>query len=230
MSKNQELEKVIYTHCETVKEFAQLIEVPLQTVYNWLYGHATPEPGVYTLRYTKEVERRLEILSFRFNPHIHFFETEVEYKPEVMSELDKREIYKRFQNRAYPDVAHVYDMLKILDARSQKILILYYIDDLDSTEISKLLGISRQRVHQIKNKALNKLKDCMHCTKCESHGYVLKSKGPHMGAYCAKCDAWIKWIPRAEIKGHTIVAEEITLSEEEVEGEVEEIEVEDCPF
>ena len=33
------------------------------------------------------------------------------------------------------------------------------------------------------------------CKKCGCIHFYTKAKGPHMGLYCIKCGAWLKWIP-----------------------------------
>ena len=34
------------------------------------------------------------------------------------------------------------------------------------------------------------------CKKCGSTDFYTKPKGPHIGAYCSKCNAWLKWMPQ----------------------------------
>ena len=36
---------------------------------------------------------------------------------------------------------------------------------------------------------------CKHCLSTET---ILKEKGPHLGAYCATCGKWLKWLSKAE--------------------------------
>lgn len=46
------------------------------------------------------------------------------------------------------------------------------------------------------------------CQKCGSVNYELKDKGPHKGAYCKMCGAWIKWVgPASSISSHIIIDE-----------------------
>lgn len=37
------------------------------------------------------------------------------------------------------------------------------------------------------------------CKSCGSSELYLKQKGPNVGAYCNKCDKWIKWIGKKEL-------------------------------
>ena len=36
---------------------------------------------------------------------------------------------------------------------------------------------------------------CKYCLTTET---VLKEKGPHIGAYCANCGRWLKWLNKTE--------------------------------
>lgn len=41
------------------------------------------------------------------------------------------------------------------------------------------------------------------CPKCgpalAGTGYTTKQKGPHIGAYCSRCNAWLKWLPKGSV-------------------------------
>lgn len=34
------------------------------------------------------------------------------------------------------------------------------------------------------------------CRKCGCNVFETKRKGPHIGWYCTKCGAWVRWIPQ----------------------------------
>jgi ribosomal protein S27AE len=34
------------------------------------------------------------------------------------------------------------------------------------------------------------------CKKCGSTSFEARHKGPHIGWYCTKCGAWLRWIPQ----------------------------------
>ena len=36
------------------------------------------------------------------------------------------------------------------------------------------------------------------CKYCLTTDVVLKEKGPHVGAYCANCGRWLKWLSKNE--------------------------------
>ena len=36
------------------------------------------------------------------------------------------------------------------------------------------------------------------CRYCASINFVTKEKGPHIGAFCADCGKWIKWLGKNE--------------------------------
>lgn len=40
----------------------------------------------------------------------------------------------------------------------------------------------------------------MKCKKCNSEKFTIIENEPHIGLYCAKCGAWVKWIKRKDIK------------------------------
>ena len=42
------------------------------------------------------------------------------------------------------------------------------------------------------------------CKKCNNDTYIVKKVGPHMGAYCANCGRWIRWIKGKEVKDFEI--------------------------
>lgn len=36
------------------------------------------------------------------------------------------------------------------------------------------------------------------CRKCGCNVFEAKQKGPHIGWYCTKCGAWVRWIPKSK--------------------------------
>ena len=38
----------------------------------------------------------------------------------------------------------------------------------------------------------------LHCDDCLQDDAVVKTKGPHLGAYCKFCGKWLKWLSKAE--------------------------------
>ena len=34
------------------------------------------------------------------------------------------------------------------------------------------------------------------CNRCGSEQFEEREQGPHVGLFCTKCSAWIKWIPQ----------------------------------
>ena len=34
------------------------------------------------------------------------------------------------------------------------------------------------------------------CRKCGNNVFEARHKGPHIGWYCTKCGAWLRWIPQ----------------------------------
>lgn len=36
------------------------------------------------------------------------------------------------------------------------------------------------------------------CNRCLTTEVVLREKGPHIGAYCANCGRWLKWLGKNE--------------------------------
>lgn len=38
----------------------------------------------------------------------------------------------------------------------------------------------------------------MVCTKCKNTKFEYKAVGPHIGAYCASCGSFIKWLNKKE--------------------------------
>ena len=43
----------------------------------------------------------------------------------------------------------------------------------------------------------------MKCKKCGHEEFEIKEKGIHHGLYCKSCGAWLKWLPRDEVKAYT---------------------------
>lgn len=37
------------------------------------------------------------------------------------------------------------------------------------------------------------------CPKCGHETFICKHKGPHIGWYCARCGAWVRWIKQNKI-------------------------------
>ena len=38
------------------------------------------------------------------------------------------------------------------------------------------------------------------CSKCECTEVHIRQAGKHTGLYCSKCNAWIKWLSKPEVK------------------------------
>ena len=38
----------------------------------------------------------------------------------------------------------------------------------------------------------------MSCRYCSSINIITKNNGPHIGAYCADCGKWLKWLSKSE--------------------------------
>jgi uncharacterized Zn finger protein len=38
----------------------------------------------------------------------------------------------------------------------------------------------------------------LHCDDCLQDDAVVRTKGPHLGAYCKFCGKWLKWLSKAE--------------------------------
>lgn len=44
----------------------------------------------------------------------------------------------------------------------------------------------------------------MHCKNCDATMIpLLKNRAPHIGAYCACCGKWIKWLSKTEVLKYT---------------------------
>lgn len=60
------------------------------------------------------------------------------------------------------------------------------------------------------------------CLKCNNaNDFVITRKGPHIGLYCKKCGAWIKWIKKNEGKVYQITMDDIVKGEENAESDTE---------
>lgn len=70
--------------------------------------------------------------------------------------IHERENFKSNIDK-YEDIDEINSFLSLLDERSQKILKLMYIEGLNQSEISKIIGISQSRISVIASKSLDKL-------------------------------------------------------------------------
>lgn len=60
------------------------------------------------------------------------------------------------------------------------------------------------------------------CTKCDNEeDFIIARKGPHIGLYCKKCGAWIKWIKKNDGKVYQINMDDIAKCENNTEPDVE---------
>lgn len=60
------------------------------------------------------------------------------------------------------------------------------------------------------------------CLKCNNtDDFVITRKGPHIGLYCKKCGAWIKWIKKNEGKVYQITMDDIVKREQNTELDTE---------
>lgn len=60
------------------------------------------------------------------------------------------------------------------------------------------------------------------CSKCNNaDDFVITRKGPHIGLYCKKCGAWIKWIKKNEGKVYQITMDDIAKGEQNTEPDTE---------
>ena len=46
------------------------------------------------------------------------------------------------------------------------------------------------------------------CPKCNNTSFIVRNVGPHVGLYCEKCGAWIRWIKQHKKKAHQMSIEE----------------------
>lgn len=51
------------------------------------------------------------------------------------------------------------------------------------------------------------------CRKCGANTFVAKHKGPHIGWYCTKCGAWLRWIPQHNKKAQLNEPHQMSIDE-----------------
>lgn len=51
------------------------------------------------------------------------------------------------------------------------------------------------------------------CKKCGSTSFEAKHVGPHIGWYCTKCGAWLRWIPQYRKKKRKSEPHQISIEE-----------------
>ena len=51
------------------------------------------------------------------------------------------------------------------------------------------------------------------CPKCGCTSLEAKHKGPHIGWYCTKCGAWVRWIPQHNKKAELNEPHQISIEE-----------------
>lgn len=51
------------------------------------------------------------------------------------------------------------------------------------------------------------------CKKCGSTSFEAKHVGPHIGWYCTKCGAWLRWIPQYRKKKRKSEPHQISIDE-----------------
>lgn len=51
------------------------------------------------------------------------------------------------------------------------------------------------------------------CKKCGSTSFEAKQVGPHIGWYCTKCGAWLRWIPQYRKKKRKSEPHQISIDE-----------------
>lgn len=52
------------------------------------------------------------------------------------------------------------------------------------------------------------------CRKCGANTFIAKHKGPHIGWYCTRCGAWLRWIPQHNNKAVITEQQSIEIPEE----------------
>ena len=69
------------------------------------------------------------------------------------------------------------------------------------------------------------------CKRCGHTEFYLKEKSPHVGAFCCKCNAWLKWVPSKERGNYSfLLIESEGKSNLEPLFDDDSLEVSDCPF
>lgn len=51
------------------------------------------------------------------------------------------------------------------------------------------------------------------CRKCGNNVFEARHKGPHIGWYCTKCGAWLRWIPQHNKKAELNEPHQISIEE-----------------
>ena len=76
---------------------------------------------------------------------------------------------------------------------------------------------------QLINKDLERLEDIIinrrltmeteKCRKCGNNVFEARHKGPHIGWYCTKCGAWLRWIPQHNKKAQLNEPHQMSIEE-----------------
>lgn len=51
------------------------------------------------------------------------------------------------------------------------------------------------------------------CRKCGNNVFEARHKGPHIGWYCTKCGAWLRWIPQHNKKAELNEPHQMSIEE-----------------
>lgn len=51
------------------------------------------------------------------------------------------------------------------------------------------------------------------CRKCGNNVFEARHKGPHIGWYCTKCGAWLRWIPQHNKKAQLTESHQMSIEE-----------------
>lgn len=51
------------------------------------------------------------------------------------------------------------------------------------------------------------------CRKCGNNVFEARHKGPHIGWYCTKCGAWLRWIPQHNKKAQLNEPRQMSIEE-----------------
>lgn len=51
------------------------------------------------------------------------------------------------------------------------------------------------------------------CRKCGNNVFEARHKGPHIGWYCTKCGAWLRWIPQHNKKAKLNESEQMSMED-----------------
>lgn len=61
--------------------------------------------------------------------------------------------------------------------------------------------------------AASKMIEPERCRKCGNNVFEARHKGPHVGWYCTKCGAWLRWIPQHNKKAQLNEPHQISIEE-----------------